>query len=71
MAITTLKQGIEEAARTLQSQQVEDDVRQALATGDEYEYTVKFRQDKRGITVAMRGMDMGSAKSYGRLIGLK
>ncbi len=70
MAITTLKDGIAEAARTLQTQAVEDDVLQALAGGDEYEYIVKFRKDRRGITVAMRGMDMSAAKSYGRLIGL-
>lgn len=70
MAIQTLKDGIAEAARTLQTQTVEDDALQAMINGDDYEYTVRFRKDKRGITVVMSGMETGRAKSYGRLIGL-
>ncbi len=49
MAITTLADGIEEAARTLQTRIVEDDVRQALAAGDSYEFTVRFKKDNRGV----------------------
>lgn len=71
MAITTLKDGIAEAARTLQTQQVEDDARQALANGDAYEYTVRFTLDKNGASLSMSGMETGRAKSYGRLIRLK
>lgn len=71
MAITTVRDGIAEAARTLQTQAVEDDALQAMASGDDYEFTVRFRRDKRGVTVAMSGMETGRAKSYGRLIGLQ
>ncbi len=70
MAITTLKDGIAEAARTLQTRIVEDDVRQALAAGDSYEFTVRFKKDNRGVSVVMSGVESGKAKSYGRLIGL-
>ncbi len=71
MAITTLQDGIAEAARTLQTRIVEDDVRQALAAGDSYEFTVRFKKDNRGVSVVMSGVESGRARSYGRLIGLK